>query len=154
MQQDSTQGIQVFTDGACLGNPGYGGYAAIIITDGVEQVIKGHADGITTNNIMELTAAIKALEALPVGSTATVYSDSKYVVQGMTQWMTGWKRKGWRTYDKKPVKNLELWKTLDALNSECFIEWLWVKGHSGHPENSRVDALASAEAQKAAEQAV
>lgn len=151
MQQDSTQAIQVFTDGACLGNPGPGGWAAIIVIDGVEQVIKGHHPGKTTNNIMELTAAIRAVEALPIGCSALLSSDSKYVVQGMNQWMQNWKRKGWKTYDKKPVANLELWKALDALNSERSIEWQWVKAHDGHSENERVDALANAEAQKAAE---
>jgi ribonuclease HI len=154
MQQDSIQTIQVFTDGSCLGNPGFGGYAAIIVKDGVEQVITGHNPGITTNNVMELTAAIRALEALPVGCTATVYSDSKYVVQGMNQWMDNWKRRGWKTFDKKPVKNLELWKTLSVQSSERSIEWLWIKAHAGHPENERVDALANAEAQKAAELSV
>jgi ribonuclease HI len=151
MQQDSTQTIQVFTDGSCLGNPGYGGWAALIVTDGVEEVITGRAPGTTTNNVMELTAAVKALEALPLGCSALLSSDSKYVVQGMTQWMNNWKRKGWRTYDKKPIANLELWKTLDTLNSERSIEWVWVKAHVGHPENERVDALANAEARKVEE---
>jgi ribonuclease HI len=150
MQQDSTQTIRAFCDGSCLGNPGPGGFAAIIVRDGIEQVITGSNPGKTTNNIMELTAVIKALEAIPTGSTATVYSDSKYVVQGMNQWMTSWKRKDWKTYDKKPVASLELWKALDALNAERTIEWLWVKGHNGHPVNERVDALANGEAQMAA----
>jgi ribonuclease HI len=118
--------------------------------DGIERVIAGYEPGITTNNVCKLTAAIKALEALPVGCTATVYSDSKYVVQGMNQWMTSWKRRGWKTYEKKPVANLGLWKQLDALNSERSIEWQWMKAHNGHPENERVDALANGEAQKAA----
>ena len=151
MKQETEQTIVAYTDGSCLGNPGHGGWAALLVIDGVEHVITGFVPGITTNNVCELTAAIKALEVLPVGGTATVYSDSKYVVQGMTQWMNNWKRRGWKTYEKKPVANLELWKTLDALNSERSIEWLWVKAHNGHPENERVDALANAEAQKGAE---
>jgi ribonuclease HI len=149
MNQETEQTIRAYTDGSCLGNPGYGGWAALIVIDGVEQVIAGYEPGITTNNVCELTAAIRALETLPAGCTATVISDSKYVVQGMTEWMASWKRKGWKTFNKKPVANLELWKTLDALNSERTIEWLWVKAHAGHPENEIVDALANAEAQKA-----
>jgi ribonuclease HI len=151
MQQDSTQAVRVFTDGSCIGNPGFGGWAALIVNNGAEQVLTGRTPGKTTNNIMELTAAIRALEALPAGCTATVISDSKHVVQGMTQWMNSWRRKGWKTFNKRPVANLELWKTLDALNSERTIKWLWVKAHAGHPENEIVDALANAEAQKATE---
>lgn len=154
MNDNTTKAIQIYCDGACLGNPGVGGWAALIVTHGVEQVIKGYDPGRTTNNIMELTAAIKALEALPVGCSALLSSDSKYVVQGITQWMDNWKRRGWKTFDKKTVANLDLWKTLDALNSERSIEWQWVKAHVGHPENERVDALANAEAQKAAEVSV
>jgi ribonuclease HI len=147
------KGSAAYCDGACLGNPGRGGWASLIIKDGVETVITGQADGITTNNIMELTAAIKTLENILVGEPVIVYSDSNYVIQGVTTWIKKWKLNGWRTYDRKPVANQELWQLLDTLNSERSVLWIKVKGHSGHPENERVDALANAEAQKAAQEA-
>jgi ribonuclease HI len=150
MKQDSTQAIQVFTDGCCLGNPGPGAWAVLIVRDGVEQVLTGRHPGITTNNVQELTAAIRALEALPVGCEAVLHSDSNYLIQGITTWIKKWRLKGWRTFDRKPVANQELWLRLDALNTERSIRWTKVKGHSGHPENERVDALANAEAEKAA----
>jgi ribonuclease HI len=139
----------VFTDGACLGNPGPGGYAALILLDGAEQIITGR-DPATTNNKMEMTAAIKALEALPAGLSATVHSDSQYVIKGVTTWLPGWKRKGWRTAAGDAVKNQPLWEALDRLNTGRKITWQWVKGHAGHEHNERVDGLANAEAQRAA----
>jgi len=139
----------VFTDGACLGNPGPGGYAALILVEGEEQIITGR-DPATTNNRMEMTAAIKALEALPQGLAATVHSDSQYVIKGIHEWLPGWKKRGWRTAAGEPVKNQPLWEELDRLSSSRKITWLWVKGHAGHEQNERVDGLANAEAQKAA----
>jgi ribonuclease HI len=148
MQNDG-QAI-VFTDGACLKNPGPGGYAALILIDGKEQIIVGR-DPATTNNKMEMMAAIKALGALPHGLAATVHSDSQYVVKGIREWLPGWKKRGWRTAAGEPVKNQPLWEELDRLNSNRKIMWQWVKGHAGHEQNERVDALANAEAKKAAE---
>lgn len=140
----------IFTDGACLGNPGPGGYAAVVTIAGQEQIIVGR-DPATTNNKMEMTAAIKALEALPHGLTATVHSDSQYVVKGIREWLPGWKKRGWRTAAGDPVKNQLLWEQLDRLNNDRKITWQWVKGHAGHEQNERVDGLANAEAKKAAE---
>jgi ribonuclease HI len=151
MNNETQEVIQIWTDGACLGNPGYGGWAVLTSVDGDEHILTGCDSGITTNNVMELTAAIRALEALPVGCEAVLHSDSNYVIQGITTWIKKWQRKGWRTFDRKPVANQELWLRLDALNTERSIRWTKVKGHSGHPENDRVDALANAEAEKAAE---
>ncbi len=139
----------IYTDGACLGNPGPGGYAAVILINGEEQIIVG-SDPATTNNKMEMTAALKALEALPLGLPAIVHSDSQYVVKGIREWLPGWKKRGWRTAAGEPVKNQPLWETLDTLNSAQRITWQWVKGHAGHEQNERVDRLANAEAQKAA----
>ena len=150
MTQEATQYAIIFTDGACLGNPGPGGYAALILLGVTEQIITGR-DPATTNNKMEMTAAIKALEALPPGAHATIHSDSQYVVKGIREWLPGWKKRGWRTAAGEPVKNQPLWEALDKLNSGRRITWQWVKGHAGHERNERVDGLANGEAQKAAE---
>lgn len=139
----------IYTDGACLGNPGPGGYAALIITADGEREITGR-ERATTNNRMEMTAAIKALEALPPGLSAIVHSDSQYLVKGMTEWLVGWKRRGWQTAQKKPVLNQPLWMRLDELAMARPVQWSWVRGHAGHEHNERVDGLANAEAMKAA----
>jgi len=135
----------IFTDGACIGNPGPGGYAALIKLAGGEHEIVG-GDPKTTNNKMEMTAAIKALEAIPLGAKARLYSDSQYLIFGITKWLPGWKARGWRTSSNDPVKNQPLWESLDRLNSSRIVDWNWVKGHAGHEENERVDALANEEA--------
>lgn len=137
-----TPTIEIFTDGACRGNPGPGGWGAILRSAGHEKTLHG-GEANTTNNRMELTAVIRALEALKRPSRAKVHSDSQYVLKGISEWIHGWKRNGWRTADKKPVKNAELWQGLDKLASQHQIEWIWVKGHAGHPENERADALAN-----------
>jgi ribonuclease HI len=139
----------IFTDGACLGNPGPGGYAAVITIAGEEQIIVGR-DPTTTNNKMEITAAIKALEVVPQGLPVVIHSDSQYVIKGATEWLRGWKTKGWRKADGKPVMNQDLWLQMDALMVGREITWKWVKGHAGHPENERVDGLANWEAVRAA----
>jgi ribonuclease HI len=150
MTERTTEQAIIFTDGACLGNPGPGGYAAVVFINGTEHIITG-GDPATTNNKMEMTAAIKALEALPDGLAAVVHSDSQYVVKGVREWLPGWKRRGWRTAAGEPVKNQSLWEVLDRLNSDRRITWQWVRGHAGHEQNERVDGLANAEAQKAAD---
>ena len=137
-----------YTDGACSGNPGPGGWGVLLraLRDG--EIVKerelsgGEAD--TTNNRMELMAAITALETLRQPSTITIVTDSAYVKNGVSQWIHGWKRNGWRTADKKPVKNVELWQRLDAAQATHQVTWEWVKGHAGHPENERADELARA----------
>jgi ribonuclease HI len=139
----------IFTDGACLGNPGPGGYAAVITIAGDEQIIVGR-DRSTTNNKMEMTAAIKALEAVSKDLPVVIHSDSQYVIKGATEWLRGWKAKGWRKADGKPVMNQDLWMQMDALMVGRQISWKWVKGHAGHPENERVDSLANWEAVRAA----
>jgi ribonuclease HI len=139
----------IFTDGACLGNPGPGGYAAVITISGEEQIIVGR-DRSTTNNRMEMTAAIKALEAVPQDLPIVIHSDSQYVIKGATEWIRGWKAKGWRKADGKPVLNQDLWMRMDTLMVGREITWKWVKGHAGHPENERVDSLANWEAVGAA----
>lgn len=133
--------ITIYTDGSCLGNPGPGGYGAVLI---YQQHRKELSEGYqhTTNNRMELLAAIKALESLKEACTVDITTDSQYVRQGITQWMSNWKKRGWRTADKKPVKNQDLWQALDAAVQPHNISWHWVKGHSGHPENERCDDLA------------
>jgi ribonuclease HI len=141
----------IYTDGGCIGNPGPGGYAALIIVGNDEQVISGR-DPATTNNRMEMTAAIRALESLPHGVHAVVHSDSQYVVKGMTEWLQGWKKRGWKTGDKKPVLNQPLWERLEELASQRDVKWIWVKGHAGHEQNERVDGLANAEAMRAADE--
>ena len=139
----------IFTDGACLGNPGPGGYAAVITIAGDEQIIVGR-DRSTTNNKMEMTAAIKALEAVSKDLPIVIHSDSQYVIKGATEWLRGWKAKGWRKADGKPVMNQDLWMQIDVLMVGRQISWKWVKGHAGHPENERVDSLANWEAVRAA----
>lgn len=154
MTRENLNPIKAYTDGGCLGNPGPGGWAALIILqDGTEKIITGRDSGTTTNQRMELTAAIEALNALPVGASGTLHSDSEYVVKGITSWLPGWKQRGWKNSQKKPVANQDLWQRLDALHAERSITFGWVRGHNGHPENERVDTLANAEAAKAAEEA-
>lgn len=137
-----------YTDGACSGNPGPGGWGTILIArDGDAEVKKRELNGgaaLTTNNQMELMAAISALEALERPSALTVVTDSVYVKDGITKWIFGWKKKGWKTAANKPVKNEELWKRLDAATVRHDVTWKWVKGHAGHPENERADELARA----------
>ena len=134
--------IEIFTDGACRGNPGKGGWGVMIRSNGLEEFLYG-GDLSTTNNIMELTAAIKALEHIPENSNVVLTTDSKYVMQGITKWIKNWKIRNWKTASKKPVLNKELWKTLDNLTNQHSIEWKWVKGHSGHRENEIADQLAN-----------
>ena len=137
--------VEMFTDGACRGNPGPGGWAALIRAGAREREISG-GEPLTTNNRMELLAAIEGLNALKKPCRVKLYTDSNYVREGITRWIHGWQRNGWRTSDRKPVKNEELWKRLLDAVARHRIEWHWVKGHSGHPENDRVDALACAAA--------
>lgn len=138
--------VEIFTDGACSGNPGAGGWGAVLRCNGVEKELSG-GDADTTNNRMELIAVIEALKALKKSCNITLYTDSRYVMDGVTQWMPNWKQNGWRTANKKaPVKNLDLWQSLESLLEKHKIKWVWVKGHNGHPENERVDKLARDEA--------
>ena len=139
--------IEIFTDGACRGNPGPGGWAALLRTGDKEREISG-GEPLTTNNRMELRAAIEALNALKRACSVELHTDSNYVRDGITKWVHSWQRNGWRTADRKPVKNAELWQALIEAASRHDVRWHWVKGHSGHPENDRVDALACAEADK------
>jgi ribonuclease HI len=133
--------VDIFTDGACSGNPGPGGWGAILRTGEHEKELSG-GERATTNNRMELTAVIRGLEALKRSSAVTIHTDSRYVMDGLTQWMPKWKKNGWKTADKKPVKNEDLWRELDVLCAKHDLKWRWVRGHSGHPENERADALA------------
>jgi ribonuclease HI len=134
--------IEIYTDGACRGNPGPGGWAALLQKGEHEKEISG-AESLTTNNRMELTAVIRALETLKQPVAARVYTDSEYVRRGITEWLTGWKARGWRTADRKPVKNQDLWEQLEAASARHRIEWRWVPGHAGGPGNERVDRLAN-----------
>lgn len=134
--------VEIFTDGACKGNPGPGGWGAFLRYEGAEKQICGGEEN-TTNNRMELMAAIVALETLNRPCDVVLTTDSQYVRQGITQWLEGWKRKGWVNSQKKPVKNVDLWKRLDNATQPHSIEWKWVKGHSGHPENELADQLAN-----------
>ena len=134
--------IEIYTDGACRGNPGPGGWAALLKSGEHEKEISG-AEPATTNNRMELTAVIRALETLRRPVQAQIYTDSEYVLRGITEWLAGWKARGWRTADRKPVKNQDLWEQLDALAAQHRLEWRWVRGHSGVPGNERVDRLAN-----------
>ena len=135
--------VQVATDGACRGNPGPGGWAAILSAGGREKLLTG-AEVHTTNNRMEMTAALAALRALRAPANVTIETDSRYLLDGMTKWLAGWKRNGWRTAGRAPVKNADLWMALDAAAAPHTISWRWVKGHAGHPLNERADALANA----------
>ena len=134
--------VEVFTDGACRGNPGPGGWGVLLRYGQHEKELWG-GETQTTNNRMELTAAIRALQALTKPSDVVLTTDSEYVRQGITNWISGWRARGWKTAQKKPVKNQDLWQLLDELTSKHTIQWEWVKGHSGHEENERVDALAN-----------
>lgn len=136
------QKIEIFTDGGCRGNPGPGGWGVLLRYNGHIKELKG-AEAHTTNNQMELMAAIQAFEALKRPCKVKITTDSQYVKNGITQWMAGWKKKGWKTAANQPVKNQELWQRLDAAIASHEVEWHWVKGHSGHPENERVDTLAN-----------
>jgi ribonuclease HI len=137
-----TEHVELFTDGACKGNPGPGGWGAVLRYKGKERELSGGAPD-TTNNRMEMTAAIEGLKALTRPCRVKLWTDSNYVKDGITKWIHGWQRNGWRTADKKPVKNADLWQALLAASAPHRIEWHWVKGHNGHPENERADKLAS-----------
>jgi ribonuclease HI len=134
--------VEIFSDGACRGNPGPGGWGALLRFNKTEKELWG-GEAATTNNRMELTAVIRALEALKQPSRVRLYTDSQYVQKGITAWILDWKRRGWRTADRKPVKNADLWRRLDELAALHDVEWHWVKGHAGHLENERADRLAN-----------
>ncbi len=133
--------IEIYTDGACSGNPGPGGWGAILRSGGTEKELYG-GEPLTTNNRMEMTAVIEALRALKRPVEARVHTDSQYVQKGISEWIHGWKRRGWKTAAKEPVKNEDLWRELDRLAAAHRIEWVWVRGHAGHAENERADELA------------
>ena len=135
--------VDIYTDGACRGNPGPGGWGALLRMNGTEKELKG-SEKHTTNNRMELTAAIMGLQALTRSCEVNLYTDSQYVRQGMMEWLAGWKKRGWRNSKNEPVKNADLWQQLDSSAVKHQMKWFWVKGHSGHPDNDRVDALANA----------
>ncbi len=134
--------VEIFTDGACKGNPGPGGWGALLRMGGHEKELSG-SDPQTTNNRMEMTAAVRALKALIEPCEVTLHTDSRYLIDGMTKWIDGWKKRGWVNASKKPVRNEDLWHDLIEAAAPHVITWKWVKGHSGHPENERVDRLAS-----------
>lgn len=134
--------VEIFSDGACKGNPGIGGWGVLLRHKGKERELCG-GEAHTTNNRMELMAAISALETLTRHCKVRLHTDSKYVLQGITEWLPGWKQRGWKTAGKQPVKNDDLWRRLDAATGRHQIEWIWVKGHSGHDGNERADALAN-----------
>jgi ribonuclease HI len=138
--------VELFTDGSCKGNPGPGGWAALLRLGKHEKELAG-AESATTNNRMEMTAVIRGLEALIEPCRVSIYTDSRYVMDGMTKWLDGWQRRGWINASKEPVRNKDLWHELIEAASRHEIEWNWVRGHDGHPENERVDKLASAEAE-------
>ena len=133
--------VEIYTDGACSGNPGPGGWGAVLRYRGTERELCG-GETMTTNNRMELIAAIMAIEALTRAVKARIHTDSTYLKQGITEWLPVWKRNGWRTSDRKPVKNVDLWRRLESALAAHQVEWRWVRGHAGHPENERADALA------------
>jgi ribonuclease HI len=138
----SNEIVEIFTDGACKGNPGVGGWGALLRTKGKERELCG-GEALTTNNRMELMAAIVALETLTRQCKVRLHTDSKYVLQGITEWLPGWKQRGWKTASKQPVKNDDLWRRLDEAVTRHHIEWVWVKGHAGHEGNERADQLAN-----------
>lgn len=142
MSENQSELVIIYADGACKGNPGPGGWGAWISMGGHSKELCG-GEPVTTNNRMELTAVIRALQALKRACNVKVYTDSVYVQKGMTEWIDAWKKRGWRTSDKKPVKNDDLWQELDAIAQQHTIEWLWVKGHAGDAGNERADALAN-----------
>jgi ribonuclease HI len=142
------QAVEIFTDGACHGNPGPGGWGVILRCGRHEKEIHG-GESPTTNNRMELMAAIRGLESLTRPSSVRLYTDSTYVRKGITEWVTTWKRNGWQTSQKQPVKNADLWMRLDSVTRKHDVQWFWVKGHAGHPENERADELATLGAQEA-----
>jgi ribonuclease HI len=138
----SEQAVEIYADGACKGNPGPGGWGVLLRAKGRERELHG-GEPHTTNNRMELTAVIEALACLKRNCKVRLYTDSQYVQKGISQWIHDWKRRGWRTADKKPVKNADLWRRLEELANGHEVEWHWVKGHAGHPDNERADALAN-----------
>lgn len=146
---DRMKQVTIYTDGACSGNPGPGGWGVLLVWNGHEREIYG-GEAETTNNRMELMAALTALNILKEPCSIDLYTDSKYVRDGILTWIEGWKKNGWRTASRKPVKNAELWQQLDAARARHEIRWHWVKGHAGHPENERVDELARKGATEAA----
>jgi ribonuclease HI len=141
--RDSSKVVEIYTDGACSGNPGPGGWGAVLAYNGHERELYGGEAAPTTNNRMELMAAIQALESLTRPSVVRLHTDSVYVRSGITSWLNSWKRNGWRTAAKQPVKNEDLWRRLDAAAAKHEVHWLWVKGHAGNPGNERADALAN-----------
>ncbi len=143
MTKTSAKRVEIFTDGACSGNPGPGGWGAVLRYDSVEKELSG-GEKSTTNNRMEMMAAIQALEALKRSSAVDLHTDSTYLRDGITKWIHGWKRNGWKTAAKKPVKNVDLWQRLEQALERHDVAWHWVRGHAGHPENERADALARA----------
>jgi ribonuclease HI len=143
---ETRQSVDIFTDGACLGNPGPGGWAALLRCDGSEKELSG-GESHTTNNRMEMMAVIVGLQSLTRPCQVAVTTDSQYVQKGITEWIYNWKAKGWRAASKKPVKNVDLWKALDDAQSIHDITWHWVRGHDGHEENERVDSIARSEAE-------
>lgn len=146
-----TKQVEIFTDGSCLGNPGPGGYGIVLRYKQVEKTLaKGYT--LTTNNCMEMMATIVALQTLKEPCNVILTTDSQYVRQGITQWIHNWKKRGWKTADKKPVKNADLWKALDAETQRHQIDWRWVKGHAGHRENEMCDELARAAAENPTEE--
>ncbi len=142
MREISNDTIDIFSDGACKGNPGPGGWGAVLRFSDHEKEIHG-GEALTTNNRMEMMAVIEALGQLPGPSRVRVFTDSQYVQKGISEWLPGWKARRWRTAANQPVKNVDLWQRMDALAAQHQIQWLWVKGHAGHPENERADALAN-----------
>ncbi len=141
--------VEIFTDGACSGNPGPGGWGVLLRYDGIEKELSG-GENPTTNNRMELTAAIKGLESLTRPSHVRLYTDSQYVQKGISEWHAGWVKRGWKKADKKPVKNADLWQRLDEARKGHTVDFVWVRGHNGHPENERVDRLAVEAAKRVA----
>jgi ribonuclease HI len=141
--QSADNAVEIYTDGACSGNPGPGGWGAVLSYGGREKELYGGSAELTTNNRMELMAAIQALESLTRPAKVRLHTDSSYLRNGITGWLAGWKRNGWRTASKQPVKNEDLWRRLDAAAAKHDVQWLWVKGHAGDPGNERADALAN-----------